>query len=204
MPYQQLRRYLQSPRRITLDPADRDCNPPEDPDWPTPTTYQETQELLIRLPLWARAVCALTAAEMVLPIWEEDDWVNTNLSEKQIEAPHRAIVTTWRWLDGEASDDELSAARTAATTAALTAWTAAAASGAADAASARGPAVAADAAAWAAARVAARVAARAARAAAASVPDAWGTAFAPAHKKFYREWWALCRCRLAFILEART
>ncbi len=74
MPYQQyrqLRRHLQSPRRLIVDPFQRECNPPEDPNWPAPTASKEIFELMQRLPHLAQVVCALTAAEMVLPIWGE-------------------------------------------------------------------------------------------------------------------------------------
>ena len=202
MPYQQLRRYLQSPRRITMDPADRDCDPPDDPDWPAPMTFGETETLMNRLPHWARVVCALTAAEMILPFWEEDDWVNENLSEEQIETPRQAIETAWQWLDAEASDDEVSVAAVAAHAAAWSAWdpargawAAAAGAAAANAAGAAG-AAAANAAGAPDAAYAAYAAYAAARAAARAA--ATGNV-----EEFYRKWWALCRCRLAFILEAR-
>ena len=215
MPYQQLRRYLQSPRQITMDPADRECDPPDDPDWPAPTTFVETETLMNRLPHWAQVVCALTAAEMILPFWEEDDWVNENLSEEQIEAPRRAIETTWQWLDGEASDNEVSAAASAARDAVSAARDAVRPAWVPAARGIWAAAWAADAAEAAAGAAGAAGAADAAHAAHAAYAATWGTAQSPHGwayhsraqtgdvEEVYREWWALCRCRLAFILEAR-
>ncbi len=199
--YQQLQHHLQSPRRIIIDPLQRECDPPEDPDWPAPMTPNEVEQLMHRLPHWAQIVCALTAAEMVLPNWEEDEWVRRNLSKEYREAPSQAIETTWQWLDGDASEAKLNAAAT-------TAWEAAVAT------AARAGAWATRAGAWA-AEVAARAAraartartARTARAIRATrdVWTAWAAAWAASGdvEEFYREWWDLCRCRLAFILESR-
>ncbi len=194
MSYQQIRRHLRSPRQIVLGEVElvwrllRDCNIPEDPNWPSPTTHEEVLELMNRLPNWAEVVCAVTAAEMVLPIW--DDWAEDrdDLDNQEKESPRRAIDAAKQWLDEEidiapadvetaadASDaaaDAAAAAHTAADNvgyadadaAAEAAYAAAAAGAAADVAAAPA-AFAAHAAARAAAR-AAHTAARAARAAA--------------------------------------
>ncbi len=194
--YQQLRRHLRSPRQIIIDPLQRECDPPEDSDWPTPTTFREVNKLMSRLPHWAQVVCAHTAAEMVLSIWVENDWVNENLTREEIEAPRRAIEITWQWLDGEASEGEVNAVAETARTAAWAAWAGNDATWPArDAAWAAiwGARAAAEAA-WAAARTT-----RAAEAAWAAARAAWGDV-----EEFYREWWDLCRCRLAFIDPQRT
>ncbi len=207
MPYQRLRRYLQTPPPITIDPAQRECDPPEDPNWPAPSTREEIEQLMRRLPHWAQVVCALTAAEMALPIWEEDDWVNENLSEEQIEAPSQAIKVTWQWLDGEVSDDELSAAKTAVWAAA---WVAGVAANAQDPIWVPPRLWAGKAAAYAA--DATRTTTAATDATAAISQAVWAatraSGVAPGstqevveYRERYREWWDLCRCRLAFILE---
>lgn len=73
---------------------------------------------MFRLPHWARIVSALTAAEMVLPIWEENELINEKLSEEQMEAPRRAIEITWQSLDNNAAAAEVPTTAAAATDAA--------------------------------------------------------------------------------------
>ncbi len=205
MSYQQIRRYLRSPRRIVLGEVElvqrllRDCNIPEDPNWPSPINYGEMRELMNRLPNWAKVVCAVTAAEMVLPNWE--DWAEDrdDLTSHEKEAPRQAIDTAKQWLDEEidiaptadahdaanAAYDAYNAEPAADPAARGAGYAAHAASHAVDAAWAADTAGAVDAA-WAAAAAVARAAADAADAA-----------------NFYLDWWRVCRCRLAFILEAR-
>ncbi len=188
MLYQQLRRYLRTPRRIIIDPAQRECDPPEDPDWPAPTTHEEVLELMLRLPHWIRIVCALTAAEMVLPI----------LSEEQIEAPHRSIEITWQWLDNNASDAEVQTEAATTRDAAAAIW--ASRHDTPDYFAAYSAVMAAALAGWAVNNIyrwpasGIQHAARAIRS---------GPFTRDVDARFYHEWWDLCRCRLAFVLEAR-
>ncbi len=218
MLYQQIQHYLQSPRRIILDPSKRECDPPEDPDWPTPINEREILELMRRLPHWAQVVCAVTAAEMVLWLWE--DWV-IEVSDQiettyQDQAPHQAIKTTRQWLNGDASADEADAAARAAWDAGADALTESA--GGADVAAARAAWVAraASRAAWSASgptrAAGARNPTRAAGAATGAARDAawaagvWGAgaiAGAAEDAAFFRDWWDLCRCRLAFAHPLR-
>ncbi len=227
MSYQQIKRYLQSPRRIVLGEVEpvqrllRDCNIPEDPNWPSPIHSEEAEELMRRLPRWARVVCAVTAAEMVLPIWE--DWAEDreDLTSQLEYAPADAIYGAKRWLDKEivniapadaalyaahahiAADAALYAAHAAhaahAHIAAYAAHAAADAAAAAATAAARAAYAAADAAA-----AAARAAVYAADAAYDAVYAADAAYDAAAYTNFYLDWWRVCRCRLSFILEART
>ena len=90
MRYQQLRRHLESPERIEVYPL-WECDDPEPEN--APRNKREVQDALVLLPAWARVVCALTAVEMVLPIWEEWPYV-----ENQLYAPRRTIDFTWQWL----------------------------------------------------------------------------------------------------------
>ena len=80
------------------------CDPPEDPAWPTPTDSYSIYNLLVRLPEKQQIICVLTAAEMVLPVFEEE--------YHDDDSPRRAVGTTYRWLNGEAN---LEAVRDAAT-----------------------------------------------------------------------------------------
>ncbi len=208
MSYEQLKQYLERPGRSTIDPADRDCKPPEDPAWPTPFDYDETLVLMKRLPHWARVVSAVTAAEMVLPIWEESNWVQTNFTEKEIEAPRQAIELIWRWVNGnkahaadrttlrttladiwQSSMEAYLNASGAAQTAARSTWAALqAATRALDAIQSGGHLYL--------VLATSRPVLEAAVAASGDIDeDAW--------VRFYIEWWKLSRCRLAFILEAR-
>ncbi len=205
IPYRQIRLHLQSPRRIIVDPLRRDCNPPEDPNWPTPRALEEVEELMKRLPHWAQVACAITAAEMVFPIWEE--WAEgiEDLSIEHREAPWRAIETAWQWLEEETSETQ------EADVARRVARRADAAYAAADAAIPAGaPSWAARAtgdAAHAAARFATVWGARSAWSdpawAAHDAATAWWAINDDAPVNFYNDWWRLCRCRLAFILEVR-
>ncbi len=207
MPYKRLRHYLQTPRRIIVDPLRRDCNPPEDPDWPTPTSRSEVGQLVHRLPHWAQVVCAVTAAEMVLPIWEEWTEGVDNLTREEEEAPSQAIEAAWQWLDEETPETQ-EAAYEAAHTAWAAAWVAGGVAGGvadADAYNADANATA-DAAAWGAwVAGGGGVVLDAANSASYAVDAAaWATARGEvARAEFYNEWWKLCRCRLAFILEVR-
>ncbi len=151
------------------------CDPPEDPAWPTPTGYESVRALMVRLPHKQRVFCALVAAELVLPIFEE--------ALPDNKAPRKAIAVTYRWLEGQATANEVRAASAASRTAAYAA--AYAAPHAAQAAYA-----AAD---------AAEVAASAFRAAetaeaAATAALVWGMA----GTEFYELWWKECRCRFPF------
>ena len=201
MPYQQIRSYLQSPRQIIIDPLRKDCNPPEDPNWPSPRTRYEVEQLMGQLPHWAQVVCALTAAEMVLPIWEE--WARQNMITTYIrEAPSQAIDITQRWLDEEVSASEMNAAAHAAAGSAVDTANNTAGSAANTAGDAAYAAVGAAAAAGA-----------GAGGNGATIYAAYSVYNASAaHASYntgtltdsFRNWWRLCRCRLAFILEART
>ncbi len=182
----------------------RDCNIPEDPNWPAPINGEEVRKLMNRLPHWAQVVCAVTAAEMVLPIWE--DWAEDrdDLTNQQKEAPGRAIDAAKQRLDEEidiplaarvaraAADAAWDAAR-AAYTAVWVAYAAGAARAAAEAAAA-----AADA-----ARAARADAAEAATDAAEAAAYVAARVAGAARDDFYLDWWRVCRCRLSFILEAR-
>ncbi len=220
MPYQQLQRYLRTPPPITIDPLLSECDPPEDPDWPAPSTREEVEQLMRQLPHWAQVVCALTAAEMVLPIWETHNWINENLSEEQIEAPHQAIEVIRQWLDDEALQvvtvenirepvyENVWAVATAAEDAATrigptsptgnrplsAAWAAWAAVSALDARIRSAT--------WGATEAAQYAGMAAAIAAHGSLRNS-DSRISSSIMDFYREWWDLCRCRLAFILEAR-
>ncbi len=210
MPYQQIKRYLQSPRRIVLGEVElvqrllRDCNIPEDPDWPSPRARYEVEPLMHRLPHWAKVVCAITAAEMVLPIW--DDWAENrnDLTIQQKGAPRRAIDAAKQWLDEEIVTAPASRVARAAD-AADAADVADAAEAAAYAVDAYAAAEAADAAADAAnaAAYAANAAYADAAVIAADAAAYAGDATDDHDGSFYLDWWRVCRCRLAFILEAR-
>ncbi len=124
MEYQSLREHLQS-GRVAYDPLDLwEC---EDPDPENaPSNRIEAGEALYSLPGWAQTVCALTAAEMVLPLWEESGyaesllpvpfWKLSELTDEDVAtlevqsyfAPRRVIETMWDSLDEEASDSERS------------------------------------------------------------------------------------------------
>ncbi len=129
MEYQSLREHLQSGRR-TYDPVDLwEC---EDPDPENaPSNNDEVIGALYLLPRWAQVVCALTAAEMALPFWEESDdaqtllpvpfWKISDLTDEDWQteeiqlyfAPRRLIETLWKWLNGDAAFKEVMAARRA-------------------------------------------------------------------------------------------
>lgn len=116
-PYQELealKKYLEAPGRKPPKSSlflGRECDLPEDPDWPAPKNEQEVGALLNRLPEIARAMCALIAAELVLPIWEAEypeddrpqaairaahDWLNSNISrDAVIEAINSAQNSYW-------------------------------------------------------------------------------------------------------------
>ena len=47
-----------------------ECDEPDEPDWPAPTNQPEIVDLLRRLPSHASVIGSLTAAAMVLPLWE--------------------------------------------------------------------------------------------------------------------------------------
>ncbi len=70
MEYQPLRQHLEEGCPVLVDPAMAPLLP-EDPDWPTPIDPSSVHTLVARLPHRAAVLCAVTAAEMVLSIWEE-------------------------------------------------------------------------------------------------------------------------------------
>ncbi len=178
MEYQSLRQQLQRGRRVVFDPLEAPCDLPEDPDWPTPTDWDSVHDLLERLPRKQRTICALTAAEMVLPVWEE--WAEGR-TDVDVGAPLRAIQVTWAWIHGEVSEDEVLRGANAIH---ATADAARAASAAVEAihAAANAPNAA----------YAATYATEAAAYAAAT--SGWW----PSREVFYYDWWARCRARLAF------
>ena len=121
MEYQSLRQHLQSGRLGHFDPVDRwECEERESTD--APTDFRSARDLLSSLPHWAQVVCALTAAEMSLPIWEESEFAQSllplplwKLSEKDLLTPEvqtyftprRAVETLRIWLNGDANQEDL-------------------------------------------------------------------------------------------------
>ncbi len=166
---------------------------PEDPDWPTPAAFGAPflAELLGRLPHKQRVICALTSAEMVLPIWEE--WSEGH-DDVDVGAPSQAIKVAWAWISGDASVDEAYSAGDDAYAAFAFASAYSAATAAATAANA------AEAAAYAAFAPANPILATVAVAIAATAGHgSWrGSGWWPSREAFYRDWWARCRARLAF------
>ena len=74
--YTEIRRQIDEPIPRVLDPDTPGDAPadelPADPDWPAPTDYAGCVALLRRFPPASvqRVLCALTAVEAVLPVWE--------------------------------------------------------------------------------------------------------------------------------------
>ncbi len=186
--------------RTALEPREQRFEPteppllPEDPEWPTPTDVDSVVALLERLSPTQQVICALTAAEMVLFIWEERDPGPSDVSAM--------IKTTWEWVRGDASPEQVREA--------------------ASAIYGSGPLIApipaADIPALNMARVAAADAGLAAANISLSVPiygsdistaeivteAVSGASYAalwtawPTREAFFRDWWSRCRARLAF------
>ncbi len=96
--YRQVRQRLDEPREQIFDPLDVPLLP-EDPEWPTPRTAVEIKRLLQRLPHKAQVLCAVVAAEMALPVWEES-YPENNLPKLTLQAIHA-------WLKTEGSMEEV-------------------------------------------------------------------------------------------------
>ena len=158
------------------------CDPPDDPSWPAPENFNDVWDLLAGLPLKQQVICALTAAELVLPIFEE--------VQPGIESPKDAIAAGWQWVRGTLDREQVMVAATAAEAAGgdiqwegalgkSAGHSAFAASLAAESAGDSLESVADDA--W--ATMNAMEAAK----------DYWGMS----KEDFYAWWWRECRCRLA-------
>ena len=77
--------------------------PPDDPEWPAPggtlgTSYPEVRRLLQRLRHPQQVICALTAVEMVLPVW--DRWM-VDAESVVPAAPRRALRQCMECVAGE-------------------------------------------------------------------------------------------------------
>ncbi len=193
--YAPLKEYLDAPPATVLPQHSYErhltpCDPPEDPNWPTPTDFLSTEALMDRLPHKQQIICALTAAEMVLPIFEE--------AYPENNAPAAAIAITYSWLESRADDADVFAASQDAFEIAYTAFVTAAGQGSAPSATnaayssahasiATYAGIGAD---YSTATKAAQAAQRAAMAASAAQ---WMT-----RTEFYELWWRECRCRLPF------
>ncbi len=79
-------------------PVERVCDPPEDPEWPTPYNSSAVGELVADLPPWAAAVCAIVAARVVWPMIASEP---TALSNDDLDRIRSIINTSWRIALGE-------------------------------------------------------------------------------------------------------
>lgn len=114
----EFRQALASPPLRTLRWADQqallrggDDSIAEDDDWPAPVNEATCGELIMRLPLDARAVAALIAAEMVFPRWAS--WIYGEYGDdgrRNADAVLRALQTRRRWLRGAASKSDCDSA----------------------------------------------------------------------------------------------
>ncbi len=151
-------------------------------DFAPPTSFETANARLRRLPKLLRIVCALTAAELALPVWhdalhDEPDAIADNLRD----GPAAAIASVWRWLDGDGRRSEMKVAAAKARLASLSVHDVRLHAAATAAESA------ADAAAW-------------------DSPKATSAArcyvIAVAHRvdeaEAYRRWWLRAVCRMAF------
>ncbi len=180
--YEEFKTHLEEPPTTTLPQRGYEryltpCDPPDDPEWPTPRNHSDIHELLGRLAHKQQVICALTAAEMVLPIFEQENPNN--------DRPRVAINATYRWIEGQASREEV---RDAANATARPALDSAAGAAAYDAAYAASYDPIYDAAS------AVDAAASAVDAASVVAVVFWGIP----RVEFYELWWKECRCRLAF------
>lgn len=202
MEYQRLRQYLQSPQPILYDPIGMwECYDADVREAPTnPTTARKALSLL---PEWAQIISALTAAEMVLPIWEESEYAESLLRNHEYFAPRRAIETAWAYLRGEVEEEELPPATEAAYATTHSVTNASAHNAARTAAHASH-------AAYPSTLVATKVDTAVAAATAASYSTSYATSTGKAAAKisrenFYRLWWCNCKRRLAiFGLDETT
>ncbi len=208
--YAALLRHLASPEETTLTPAALEealCRhePPDDPRWPAPRLFIETRLMLRRLPHRQQVLCALTAAELALPLW--DRWAADRPAGPALRP---ALACGHAWLAGRSTVAELNhhltdavaasekAARAAATRtgpASATAYVARLAADATDNAlytaagtNSENRAVVAD-------RTLQAVA-NGARAWA-HYRRARGLKYGVACAHFLQRWWSRCRCRLA-------
>ncbi|MGE0432886.1 MAG: hypothetical protein AB7K09_21100 [Planctomycetota bacterium] len=108
--YCRLADWLRKGTRRTISPATHlellcPHTPPEDDDWPAPIDEVLRARLLSRLPHRQKAICALTAAEMALPVWLSRAPGQTTSFD-----PVRVLVWVRDWLEGRSSHEELSQA----------------------------------------------------------------------------------------------
>lgn len=110
MNYEALKGRLERPRPILVwaSPVEVEewftpHEPPTDREWPTPTTELAIGELMRRLPHVPRVVCALTATELALPVWER--WAAHHGDclhrPSEIEVPAAMLELVRKWLRGE-------------------------------------------------------------------------------------------------------
>ncbi|MGE3853970.1 MAG: hypothetical protein AB7K09_19720 [Planctomycetota bacterium] len=117
--YTEIRRQIDEPIPRVLDPdhpgaADSSDDLPPDDEWPAPTDYASCVALLRRFPADSvqRVLCALTAVEAVLPVWE------SRIDEQAHDDEHagdvrRAIVALENWVRFRNPDDVRAAAQCA-------------------------------------------------------------------------------------------
>ena len=79
-------------------------SPPVDQLWPTPSVFVQARLLLSRLPHRQQVICAVTAAELTLPLWEE--WAAVH-GGKLAAMPREALQQAYRWLSNETTRAEL-------------------------------------------------------------------------------------------------
>ena len=70
-----------SPSKSVFNPVMPALDVTDDDAYPTPTGPRDIEKLLSGLPGYARVLCAITAAEMVVHLWEESPIVEEELSD---------------------------------------------------------------------------------------------------------------------------
>ncbi len=90
------------PKQIVVDPLEIPCDPPDDPEWPSPLDMEEVELLLQRLSPWLQFACVFTAVEMVLPIWHYNRfvWEVSQAPAYEKSGPSWAMQYIQDWFDG--------------------------------------------------------------------------------------------------------
>lgn len=90
-----------SPSESVFNPVMPALDVTDDEAYPTPTGPDDVEKLLARLPGYARVLCAITAAEMVVHLWEESPIVEEELSDYK-DWPRESLEALAEYLlDGE-------------------------------------------------------------------------------------------------------
>ncbi|MGE0431562.1 MAG: hypothetical protein AB7K09_15360 [Planctomycetota bacterium] len=96
---------LRTPRPCALPPINNlhdgwYAGPDDADDWSPPATHPQLEQRLDRLPRRQAVICAIVAAEMVLPVWR-DAAVRHGWRASWRLAPEVALRNTRRWFAGE-------------------------------------------------------------------------------------------------------